>query len=83
MPTNDRDWTGVISGLRPQSTDDMPIIGPLEGVPNVLVNAGHGGHGLSISFFCAKAIQDIIEGAPKDKLGEDLWNLVDSKRCLI
>ena len=39
--------------IRPQTFDDMPIIGSLPYFPNVVVNSGHGGHGLSLAFYCA------------------------------
>jgi len=61
----------------------MPIIGNLQSVPNMIINAGHGGHGLSISFFCAKAVQSLVEGKTRDFIGEDLWQLVEAKRCLV
>ena len=56
----DADWKDLRSCLRPQSTDDLPIVGAMTHHPNVLLNIGHGGHGLSISFSCAKIIQEMI-----------------------
>ena len=64
------DWTSLKAALRPQSVDDLPILGPLSKYPNVLMNAGHGGHGLSISFACAQIISDIVEGKKSELLTE-------------
>ena len=44
------------SCLRPQSHDDLPIVGSMSYFPNVVLNLGHGGHGTSISLACAKMV---------------------------
>ena len=56
------------SCLRPQSIDDLPIIGAMSHFPNVVLNLGHGGHGTSICFGCAKLVQDTLEGNPSKNL---------------
>lgn len=53
---NQPDVKNLRTCLRPQSCDDLPIIGQLSYYPNVVLNAGHGGHGTSISFACAKMV---------------------------
>jgi glycine/D-amino acid oxidase-like deaminating enzyme len=35
------------NGLRPLTPDDKPIVGFVKGIDNVMINAGHGGRGLT------------------------------------
>ena len=56
------------SCLRPQSVDDLPVIGPMSHFPNVILNLGHGGHGTSIGFACGKLVEGMVEGNPTKDL---------------
>ena len=69
--------------LRPQSCDDLPIIGQLSYFPNVVLNAGHGGHGTSISFACAKMVQDIVDGTEETLFNKQITDACHTKRCFV
>ncbi|KAJ0969317.1 hypothetical protein J5N97_022194 [Dioscorea zingiberensis] len=47
-------------GLRPYMPDGKPIIGPLPGLPKVLLATGHEGSGLSLALGTAEMIFDMI-----------------------
>jgi D-amino-acid dehydrogenase len=49
-------------GLRPWSVDDMPILGPLPGVPNVFVATGHGANGLLLGPVSGRLVADAALG---------------------
>jgi D-amino-acid dehydrogenase len=49
-------------GLRPASIDDMPILGALPGMPNVLVATGHGANGLLLGPVSGALIADLVVG---------------------
>ncbi len=49
-------------GLRPVSADDLPILGPLPGMPNVYVATGHGANGLLLGPLSGKLIADVVLG---------------------
>ena len=51
-------WTG----FRPVSPDDVPIIGPIPFLPNVLINCGHGSKGLTEALGSARLISELIKG---------------------
>ena len=51
-------WTGV----RPASADGAPYIGPLDGMPNVVVAAGHGMTGTSSAMGTADLVARYIRG---------------------
>jgi len=53
---NKDNWRNLRTCLRPQSVDDLPMLGPMSYFPNVILNAGHGGHGTSYCFACAKIV---------------------------
>ena len=69
--------------LRPQSADDLPILGPMTYYPNVLLNLGHGGHGTSYSFACGKIISDLIEQPEKLYFDEQVMQSCDASRMLV
>ena len=83
IESKEKDWKDLRSCLRPQSIDDFPIVGALKQQPNVLVNLGHGGHGTSISFSCAKVIDGIIKGDKTGYFDSKVIGHIDSKRCMI
>ena len=57
----DRSAIRPFAGLRPLSTDGLPIIGATR-VPNVYANTGHGGLGWTLAAGSAKALADRISG---------------------
>jgi glycine/D-amino acid oxidase-like deaminating enzyme len=59
------------------------MVGAMTHHPNVLLNIGHGGHGTSISFSCAKIIEGISKGDRTSYFSKEVVDHVDSKRCLV
>ncbi|CAH9109740.1 unnamed protein product [Cuscuta epithymum] len=51
-------------GLRPYCTDGKPVIGPVPGLSNLFVAAGHEGEGLSLAPGTAEMIVDMVMGSP-------------------
>src|SRR5262249_21290422 len=49
-------------GLRPWSTDDLPVIGALPGIDNVFVCTGHGANGLLLGPISGKLVADAMLG---------------------
>jgi D-amino-acid dehydrogenase len=49
-------------GLRPASVDDLPLLGPLPGVPNVFVATGHGANGLLLGPVSGAIVADLALG---------------------
>ena len=57
------------AGLRPGSADELPILGPLPGLENVIVASGHYRNGILLSPITGQLIaQAIIEGRPSEAL---------------
>jgi glycine oxidase len=56
----ERQW----AGLRPASTDGIPAIGPVPGMPRVLVAAGHFRAGFQLSLGTGRAIVDLLFDRP-------------------
>lgn len=50
------------AGLRPMSTDDMPIIGPVPSKENLLIATGHGMLGLTLATGTGRIISDMVLG---------------------
>jgi glycine oxidase len=51
------------SGLRPASPDELPVLGPVPGLSNVFVGAGHFRSGLQMSPGSAAILADVICGS--------------------
>jgi D-amino-acid dehydrogenase len=51
-------------GLRPLTTDTLPVLGPVPGVENVLLATGHGPTGLTLGPYSGKVIADIALDHP-------------------
>ncbi len=51
-------------GWRPMSVDDMPLLGPVPGKPNLWLATGHGMMGVSMSAGTGQLMADLITGAP-------------------
>jgi glycine/D-amino acid oxidase-like deaminating enzyme len=55
---------GVRACARPRSVDGRPLIGPLPGLANALVCAGHGPWGISTGPASARLVADLVLGRP-------------------
>lgn len=53
-------WTGILG----MTTDSVPFVGKLEGLPGQYVCAGFNGHGMARIFNCAPGVVKIIQGEP-------------------
>lgn len=53
-------------GLRPWSSDDLPILGPLPGHDHVHVATGHGANGLLLGPVSGKLVADVVRGVQPD-----------------
>lgn len=58
----DATFREVRVGLRPVSDDDLPILGPLPGAPNVHVATGHGANGLLLGPVSGRLVADLVTG---------------------
>lgn len=54
------------AGLRPATRDGLPLIGAVEGIPNVFMAAGHYRNGILLSPVTASIIVDLLEGKPTE-----------------
>lgn len=52
-------WAGIMGF----TADELPIVGPLPGVPNVWASAGYNGHGLAFAFHCARRLAGALTGS--------------------
>ena len=48
------------AGLRPATPDSLPLIGPVEGLPGLLIASGHGMLGVTLAPATGRAIADIL-----------------------
>ncbi|XP_022635298.1 uncharacterized protein LOC106759198 isoform X2 [Vigna radiata var. radiata] len=55
----------VRTGLRPYMPDEKPVIGPVPGLSNVFLAAGHEGCGLSMALGTAEMIVEMVLGYPE------------------
>lgn len=53
-------------GLRPLTSDGLPVIGPVPGVPGVWLATGHGPTGLTLGPYTGKVVAAAIAGGPAD-----------------
>ncbi|KAI0846611.1 FAD dependent oxidoreductase [Daldinia vernicosa] len=58
-------WTGIIG----MTTDSVPFVGRIEGLPGQWVCAGFNGHGMARIFTCAPGIAKLILGGSWDDTG--------------
>jgi glycine/D-amino acid oxidase-like deaminating enzyme len=52
------------AGLRPSTTDGMPVIGEAPGNPGFFIAAGHEGDGIALAPITGKIVADLVEGRP-------------------
>ena len=57
---SDATFVGARVGLRPASTDEMPIIGRSEKVPGLVYATGHFRNGVLLAPFTARAVADLV-----------------------
>lgn len=50
------------AGLRPWTEDHLPIVSPVDEVPNFYIAAGHEGDGISLAAITGKVIQEMLTG---------------------
>jgi D-amino-acid dehydrogenase len=63
-------------GLRPVSSDGLPIVGPLKGLDRVVVATGHGMLGLTLGPVTGRIVADwVLDGAPNE-----LWRAMSPRR---
>jgi glycine oxidase len=55
-------------GLRPATSDELPIIGPSATLPGVFFATGHYRHGVLMAPVTAKLVADLVTGRPADPL---------------
>lgn len=55
------------SGLRPRPADDLPLLGPLEGVSGLVVAAGHYRNGILLTPITASLIADAVTGGKRSE----------------
>lgn len=58
-------WTGIIG----MTTDSVPFVGKLEGLPGQFVCAGFNGHGMARIFTCAPGLVKIMKGDSWESTG--------------
>jgi gamma-glutamylputrescine oxidase len=51
-------WAGIMGF----TADELPLVGPLAGHPDVWIAAGYTGHGLAFAFHCARRLAEAITG---------------------
>src|SRR5262249_50227307 len=49
-------------GLRPLTIDELPVLGPVAGVENILLVTGHGPTGLTLGPYSGKVIAELALG---------------------
>lgn len=73
------EWDRAWSGLRPQTPDGLPYIGPAAGHPGLYVAAGHFRNGILLGPITGQHIADLITGEGK-KDGVTLWSAFHPER---
>ena len=54
------------AGLRPYTSDGLPILGKVDGLEGFIMAAGHGGDGIALSMITGHIIENIITGKPAE-----------------
>ncbi len=60
------DWTriGPWTGLRPATPTSAPILGPVPGLPNLLLDVGQGALGFTLAMASGRIVADALAGRP-------------------
>jgi sarcosine oxidase subunit beta len=53
-----------VAGLRPWSPDGLPVVGPVAGLPGLLIAAGHEGDGVGLAPITGQLIAEMVLGRP-------------------
>lgn len=61
----DHAWTGIIA----MTTDSVPLVGAVEGMPGHWICAGHNGHGMARIFSCAPGLAKLVMGGTWEDTG--------------
>lgn len=59
-------------GARPMTADGMPLLGAVDGRPEIIVAAGHNMHGLSLGPITGEVVADLVAGRPPTSDGTPL-----------
>jgi glycine oxidase len=59
-------FNGAKVGLRPATTDGLPIVGRSAAVPNLVYATGHFRNGVLLAPLTAKLVADLVMGSPAD-----------------
>jgi glycine/D-amino acid oxidase-like deaminating enzyme len=51
----------AFAGLRPRTPDGMPILGPVQSLPGLIMAAGHEGDGIALAPITGQIIADCVE----------------------
>jgi glycine/D-amino acid oxidase-like deaminating enzyme len=51
----------TFAGLRPHTPDGLPILGPVEGLPGLIMAAGHEGDGIALAPVTGKKVAEFIQ----------------------
>ena len=54
------------AGLRPYTSDGLPILGKVDAIEGFIMAAGHGGDGIALSMITGQIIEKIITGGVSD-----------------
>jgi len=55
------DFIRSFAGLRPYTPDGMPIVGPVDGIPGLIMACGHEGDGIALAPITGQIIAEIID----------------------
>ncbi len=56
-------FDGAWAGLRPGTPDEIPVIGPFEQIPNLIVASGHFRNGILLAPLTARLVRDHLTGS--------------------
>lgn len=62
LPPFDTVWSAAFG----ETTDGLPLIGPVQGCPHVLAAYGYGGNGITFSFLASRVIGALLRGERRD-----------------
>lgn len=72
----DYSWSGIIGN----TTDGVPFIGELQGLPGQWICAGHNGHGMARTFTAAPGLVKLMDGASWEQVGlPDAYELTSER----
>ena len=51
----------TFAGLRPHTPDGLPILGPVEGLPGLIMAAGHEGDGIALAPITGQKVAEYLK----------------------